>query len=128
MTYLIVGLLAGVTSGIGLGGGIILIPALTLIYGLPQQQAQSINLLYFLPTALIAVWTHMKNGTIEKSIMPSIIIWGLLSSLAGAVIAMNTDPLLLKKIFGGFMLIMGLLEFFKKVPQKEQNATPQAER
>lgn len=121
MTYALVGLLAGITSGIGLGGGIILIPALTLIYGLPQQQAQSINLLYFLPTAMIAVWTHMKNGTIEKSIMPQIIVWGLLSSLVGAVLAVNTDPMLLKKIFGGFMLIMGLLEFFKKSPQSAQN-------
>lgn len=122
MTYLLVGLLAGLTSGIGLGGGIILIPVLTLIYALPQQQAQSINLLYFLPTAMMAVWTHMKNGTIEKSMMPRIVGFGLVSTAIGALIAVHTDPMLLKKIFGGFMLVMGLLEFFKKSPARSSTS------
>ena len=113
MGYMIIGLLAGLTSGIGLGGGIILIPALTIIYSLPQQQAQSINLLYFIPTALIAIITHMKNGNIEKEIIPKIIIVGVIASVIGSIIAINSDPSLLKIMFGYFMIVMGIYEFFK---------------
>ena len=113
MMYALIGLLAGLTSGIGLGGGIILIPALTIIYAMPQQQAQSINLLYFLPTALIAIITHLKAGNIEKNLVPPIVAFGVASCIVGSLIAVNTDPTLLKKMFGYFFLLMGFNEFFK---------------
>lgn len=118
MLYMLIGLLAGITSGIGLGGGIILIPALTFIYTLPQQQAQSINLLYFIPTALIAVYMHLKQGNIEKSIIPKMVMYGIIASIIGALIAVRSDPSHLKVMFGYFMLIMGIYEFFK-VPKHQ---------
>ena len=105
---------AGIISGMGIGGGTILIPALIFIEGLNQHQAQGVNLIYFIPTAVIALITHAKNKNIEKKIVLPIVLTGLLGAAAGALIAVKMDASLLKKLFGGFLLIMGLMEIFKK--------------
>ena len=108
------GLAAGVVSGMGIGGGTILIPALTLLIGMEQHAAQSANLLYFLPTAAAALFFHIKNKRIEKELLLPMILPGLLFAAAGAFIALQTEPELLRKLFGGFLLIAGVMEFFKK--------------
>lgn len=105
---------AGIISGMGIGGGTILIPALIFIEGLNQHQAQGVNLIYFIPTAMIALITHSKNKNIETKIVLPIVLTGLLGAAAGALIAVRLDASLLKKLFGGFLLIMGLTEIFKK--------------
>lgn len=112
--YILTGVLAGAASGMGLGGGTILIPAFTIIYAMPQQQAQNINLIYFIPTAIIALITHSKNGNLEKGVVLKIVFFGLAGSIIGANIALNTDPALLKTYFGYFLLCMGIYEFFRK--------------
>ncbi|MDE7100907.1 MAG: hypothetical protein K2O05_03535, partial [Anaeroplasmataceae bacterium] len=63
---LIVGLLAGVTASMGLGGGFILMIYLTTIAGIDQIDAQGINLIFFLPIALISIIMHIKNKLIDK--------------------------------------------------------------
>ncbi|MCL2170418.1 MAG: sulfite exporter TauE/SafE family protein [Defluviitaleaceae bacterium] len=108
------GIAAGALSGMGIGGGVILIPALGMFFGLSQHAAQGINLVYFIPTALIAVIIHKKGGRIEKTGLLGIIIWGIIGSVAGALIALKLDPQTLRYIFAGFLLIMGVFEFFKK--------------
>ena len=57
----VVGLLAGIISGMGIGGGTILIPALVMLTDISQQGLQGINLVFFIPTAIIALITHFKN-------------------------------------------------------------------
>lgn len=62
MLYLMIaGFLAGVISGMGMGGGIILIPVLTLLLGFDQKQAQGMNLFFFIPTAVLALVVHIKK-------------------------------------------------------------------
>lgn len=119
MIQVLIGFASGIISGMGIGGGTILIPALVIFQELNQQQAQSINLIYFIPTAVMALFTHFKNHNIEKKAVKSISIVGLLGAAAGAFIAVNTEPELLKKLFGGFLLIMGLMEIFKKQEVKK---------
>lgn len=114
MLYIITGFLAGTISGMGIGGGALLIPALAIFFGMGQQQAQSINLLYFIPTAAIAVYTHRKNGNIEKGGLFRLVIFGLIGAGLGASLALWVDENLLRKIFGFFLLIMGIIEFFRK--------------
>lgn len=63
MLTVIIGFLSGIISGMGIGGGAILIPALILTYGIEQKLAQGINLVYFLPTAVIALIVHIKKKT-----------------------------------------------------------------
>ena len=112
--YIITGLLAGTISGMGIGGGALLIPALGIFFGMGQQASQSINLLYFIPTAAIAVATHRKEGNIEKRGILKLALFGLLGATIGAGLAMWIDAIVLRKIFGFFLLVMGVIEIFKK--------------
>ena len=114
MGYTITGFLAGTISGMGIGGGALLIPALGIFFGMGQLSAQSINLLYFIPTASIAIITHRKKGNIEIKGMLKLVIFGLVGAAIGASLAMWINADMLKKIFGVFLLVMGVVEFFKK--------------
>lgn len=110
---ILVGLAAGIVSGMGIGGGTILIPALTLLFGMGQQNAQHINLLYFIPTALLAIRVHHQNDHIEKKDLKKLILWGLLGALPGALIAVRIDARYLRKGFAVFLLLMGVYELYK---------------
>lgn len=85
MIEAIVGLVSGVVSGMGIGGGSILILYLTLFAGMAQQQAQGINLLYFLPTAASALVVHVKNKAIDYKLT-------LVCALSGILTAALTQP------------------------------------
>jgi len=111
---MLIGLTAGVISGLGIGGGTLLIPTLTLFYGMEQHQAQSVNLIYFIPTAIVALISHFKSGNIEKKPVKKLILFGVMGAVIGALIAVNMKPDLLKKFFGGFLLLMGIYEFSRK--------------
>lgn len=111
------GVISGIISGMGIGGGAILIPILTLFFGFEQKLAQNINLIYFIPTAIIAIFVHLKNKTIQKQGLLKIILLGIIGACLGSFIALNLEGQILKKIFGWFLLFMGLNEIFKK--QKE---------
>jgi len=115
-----VGFAAGIISGMGIGGGAILIPALTLIFGMTQQNAQHINLLYFIPTALFAVRVHKKNDNIEKKGLFPLIIWGLLGALPGALIAIKINANYLRKGFAIFLLLMAVCEIYKGYQKWQQ--------
>lgn len=113
-----VGFFSGIISGMGIGGGTILIPALALFSGLDQKMAQSVNLLYFIPTALVALYFHKKNHQIQTDVLKPIILFGLVGALCGAFIAVSLSAELLRKLFGGFLFVMGVMEFFKKEKTK----------
>ena len=110
---LVLGAAAGILSGMGIGGGALLIPALTILFGMNQHSAQNINLIYFIPTATVALIAHFKAGRIEKKILPKILIPGILTAIAGSMIALRMDAAILRRIFGGLLLIMGLAELKK---------------
>lgn len=112
--FILLGIVSGIISGMGIGGGTILIPALTMLWTIEQKAAQNINLIYFIPTACIALITHIKNKKVENSILFVIIVGGLIGAVAGSFLAMRLDSQILKKVFGFFLLIMGIIEFFKK--------------
>ena len=81
---IIIGFLSGIISGMGIGGGTILIPALSIFFDYEQHTAQNFNLIYFIPTAIIALFTHAKSGNIEKKGLFKIILFGLVGAGAGA--------------------------------------------
>jgi len=111
--YVLVGLASGVVSGMGIGGGAILIPALTLLMDIGQHKAQNINLLYFLPTALIAIMVHKKNDNIEKKGLLPLILWGVPGVVAGSLIAVKMEENHLRKGFAVFLLLMAIYEITK---------------
>jgi len=111
--YILAGLASGVVCGMGMGGGAILIPVLTIILGMEQQAAQKINLLYFIPTATIAIVSHAKSGNIEKSGILRLILYGIVGAIAGALIAVKIDGNYLRKGFAVFLLCMAAYELTK---------------
>lgn len=118
MILSIIGFFSGIISGMGIGGGSILIPALVLFYHLEQQQAQGINLIAFLPLSIIALITHHKNGNIDFSFAKLIILGGIIGAIIGSLLAVKIDPLKLRKYFGIFLLTIGIYEFFSSTKKK----------
>ncbi len=108
------GFFSGVISGMGIGGGTILIPALVLLVNPGQHVAQSVNLLFFIPTAVIALIVHIKKKRIDFKIAIPIILFGLAGAVAGSKLAMSMPGNNLKKWFGVFLLLMGAYELFIK--------------
>jgi len=122
LIYIAIGLLSGVVSGMGIGGGTILIPALSIIFDIKQQTAQQINLIYFVPTAIVALITHAKQGNIEKDPLKPIIAFGLIGAAAGSYVALWMTSDILRKSFGFFLLAMGVYEFFRKEEKTERSS------
>ena len=111
---LIVGAATGVLSGFGVGGGTLLLVYMTAFAGVEQRLAQGINLLYFLPAGLMALPAHVKNGFVEKPALLPAIGAGLACAALSAWAATAVDVALLKKCFGGFLIVVGLMELFGK--------------
>lgn len=110
----IIGLLSGVISGMGIGGGTILIPALVLFANAGQHAAQSVNLIFFIPTAIIALIVHVKNKRVDFKLALPIIVVGLVGAFFGAKLAVATKGEVLRQWFGLFLIAMGAYEIFRK--------------
>jgi len=108
------GCITGILSGFGVGGGSLLLIYMTAFAGVPQTQAQGINLIYFLPTAATALPAHVRNGYIDRpSLLPAIAA-GLAGTALAAWIATAMDVELLRRCFGVFLLFVGARELFRK--------------
>lgn len=113
----LVGCTLGFLSGLGVGGGSLLLLFLTLVSGLPQQQARVINLMFFIPCASISCLFRWKQGKLDlkQALIP--ISTGLLGAYLGNIITGQLDTQLLKKIFGIFFIICGIREIIYR-PRK----------
>jgi len=115
----IIGFFSGIISGMGIGGGAILIPALILLGSVTQQTAQGINLLYFLPTAAISLLVHIKNKRVELKTAGILGASGVLGAIGGSLLAVKLSGELLGKLFGGFLLLIGIYEIYKGIKIKK---------
>lgn len=118
--YLLAGALAGVLGGMGMGGGTVLIPILTIFLGVSQHVAQATNVIAFLPMAAFALPRHKKAGYLRMEGILFIIIPALVSSAAFSLIASVTEGELLGKLFGAFLIalaVKGLLSLRKDISQ-----------
>jgi uncharacterized membrane protein YfcA len=109
---------AGILSGFGVGGGTLLLIYMTTLAGLPQTTAQGINLIYFLPTAATALPAHIKNGYVHKPTLCPAILAGLAGTALAAWIATGLEVELLHRLFGAFLLYVGVRELLSR-PKKE---------
>ena len=110
----LLGLACGTVSAWGVGGGTLLLLVMTLFLGVDQRTAQGINLLYFLPTAAMALVQHRKNGLLDRPLLRSAIPWGVPAAALGAWAATAVDVEILKKPFGVFLLAAGVYTVFQK--------------
>ena len=118
MLTVLIGFASGIISGMGIGGGTLLIPALVFIIGTNQQVAQSINLLVFIPSAAAALFVHARKRNIEKGLLFKLAVTGCAGAVIGSLVAVNLDSGILKKVFGAFLLIMGIYEISSKSKEK----------
>ena len=91
MKEIIIGLVSGIVSGTGMGGGTILIFLLTFICGIEQHIAQATNLIFFIPTSIIAIIVNIKNKNIDLKLAIMISIMGVLGAILGANLSVHTD-------------------------------------
>ncbi len=110
MTAALAGLVCGLLSGLGIGGGTLLMVWMTAVQGMEQTQAQGINLLYFLPTALCALLLHGKNRLLRWHIILPAALAGCATAALAAWLATGMDMEWLRRGFGGFLLLVGLRE------------------
>lgn len=114
---LAVGCALGFLSGLGVGGGSLLMLWLTLVTGMEHSMARTINLLFFIPAATTACLFRWKQGKLDlKTALPAIIA-GVVSAGCFAWLSRHIDVSLLKKLFGGLLLFTGLRELFYR-PRK----------
>lgn len=106
--------LTGIFASMGLGGGMVLIVYLTVFAGFSQLVAQGINLVFFIPIAIISLVFHTKNKLVEwKKAVPAV-LWGTAAVIISAWLANRIEQSLLSKAFGIFLILMGLKELFFK--------------
>lgn len=122
---LLAGFLAGTAGAMGLGGGSVLLIYLTVFAGVSQLTAQGINLIFFLPTAALAVAVYAKRGQIEWKSIWSVMLFGTVGTLIASYLVSFIPSALMKKFFGGLIIAYGLFEVFapkRKTEEEEKKA------
>ena len=120
MKEIIIGLVSGIVSGTGMGGGTILIFLLTFVNGLEQHIAQATNLIFFIPTSIIAIIVNIKNKNIDIKLATIISIFGIIGAIIGAKISINTDVNKLRKYFGIYLAIIAIHEIYTIIKENKK--------
>lgn len=118
--FVLAGLAGGVLAGMGMGGGTLTLPLLVLALNVGQLTAQFANLIAFLPSGTAALAVHVKNGLVQKNNL----IYMLLPSIAACVVcsffATKAEGELLKKLYGGFLVVIAVMSFGGKIKNKSK--------
>lgn len=109
---IIIGIISGLITSWGMGGGTSLIMMLSNFVGVEQHTAQATNLMFFIPTSLCSVIINSKKRNIKYKLSFQILIFGIIGTILGSIISNKLDRIFLRKIFGILLLIMALLEIY----------------
>lgn len=111
--FVLFGALGGIIGGMGMGGGTILIPLLTMALAVPQLEAQAINLIAFVPMAVVTLIIHIKNKLVDFGALLKVLPFALGFSVLSAMFALKIESDILRRIFGAFMLLIGCVFIVK---------------
>lgn len=112
MIEILVGVISGIVTAIGMGGGTVLILLLTVFLAISQHIAQATNLLFFVPTAVTTIVLNLKEKNVELKVGINIIIFGIIGAIIGSFLANKIDVRNLRKIFGIFLLFVAIHEIY----------------
>lgn len=112
LVYFVAGLAGGLLGGMGMGGGTVLIPILTVFCGVSQHMAQSVNLLTFLPMAAISLRVHSKNGLLDTEGVLWMALPATMLSVLGGILVQNVAGGALRIGFGVFLCFLSLYQFY----------------
>lgn len=121
MIEILIGIISGFVSGMGMGGGTILILCLSMFLGVEQHIAQATNLVFFIPTSIVAIITNIKQKYIDFKIAIPIAISGIVGATIGAIISNKTDVKMLKKYFGIFLALIAVWEIYSIIKKYRFN-------
>ncbi len=107
--FFVLGVLrGGIGAMLGVGGGVIVVPALVLLFGVKQHVAQGISLAAMAPMALVGSWTHWRHRKIEFRLLPGLVIGGLLGVVLGSTVAHWLPAGVLRRLFAVFLIFFGV--------------------
>ena len=114
LLLLALGLLAGILSSmVGIGGGIVIVPALVFLFGISQKMAQGTSLVMLLPPiGLLAVINYYKAGFVDLRLAGILIVAFVAGSYFGSKVALNLSELMLKRIFGVLLMLLAIKYLF----------------
>ena len=112
LVWLTAGIAGGVLGGMGMGGGTVLIPILTIFCGVPQHMAQSVNLLTFLPMSALSLRVHAQNGLLDTKGALWMMVPATVLSALGAVFVQGVASDALRVGFGIFLCLLSLYQFY----------------
>lgn len=110
MNIILISIISGIISGLGMGGGTILIIMLVTFVNINQHIAQTLNLMFFIPTAIIACIVNSKQKIIKYKTAFKIIIPGIVGAIIGANVSIIINAQNLKKYFGIFLILIEIYE------------------
>lgn len=123
MKLFLIGMVSGIVTGLGTGGGSILILILTMLFNVEQRTAQAANLLFFIFTSFSAIFIYFKEKNVEAEIGKKLLYATILGSGLGAYLTLQIDVGSLKKYFGIFLLLVAMtditINFKKKMNEKK---------
>lgn len=116
---LLVGGILGFLAGLGIGGGSLLILYLTAVLDMDPKSARGINLLFFLPCALSSLWARRSQGELKIRPLVPAILSGCAAAFAFSLLGEKLDLDLLKKLFGGLLILTGIRELMYKSGERK---------
>lgn len=119
MLFALSGLLGGALGGMGMGGGTLLIPILSIFLGVGQHSAQGINLICFIPMAIVSLAIHLKNKLINFNKILLIILPGVATCIIGCFIAKNLSGNILSRCFGGFLVLLSIFQIITELKSEK---------
>lgn len=123
MKELIFGIISGIVASMGMGGGVTLVLLFSLFSEVKQHIVQGINLIFFVPTSIVAIYMNIRNKNIDYEVAKTVIVSGVIGAIIGSLMAIKINSDSLKKYFGIFLIGIAIFEifsFFKQYILKEK--------
>lgn len=109
MIYVLAGILGGILGGMGMGGGTLLVPILTIFLDVGQKTSQLINLIAFIPMSVVCLLLHFKNKLVDLKRVLYVLIPGIAMAIVSSFWATGLDGEMLKKAFGYFLIALSVI-------------------
>lgn len=119
MIAIIIGIISGIFTGLGMGGGTILIVFLTYFLNIDQKVAQATNLIFFFFSAISVCMANTKYKQIKYKIAIPIALVGIIGAIIGAQVTTMIETNILRKMFGAFLIIIAMCEIYKVIKEKK---------
>ena len=118
MKLILIGIISGIVTGMGMGGRSVLILFLTMFMAVNQHSAQAANLIFFIPTSISAIYVYFKNKNVDTKIGVKLLYTVIIGAIGGAYLTKFIESASLKKYFGIFILLVGIIDIIITIKNK----------